>query len=300
MSAQQFKLIHNFEEISARPNFMESVHISQNEDGIKIKDLVGHYQFKERIKCGIAQCGTKHLKGYIVKLTNGFEIVIGHVCGKNNFGVDFTNKEREFNTQRIHAEQYQTLKETFEKLPELQQQFEEVLDQTGRLTFIDIKMGIKRLQTEAFDYWMNQIIKAKVTSKGAITEEQFKTEQEKEIEEEFSQGWGKKQYVRDTKTVTVAVIDEYDLVAQWHEAEKLKAYFERMHREIRNPAGMPNDLFKKLIKDLRGYEHNLDELKRFCTRGNRLFTQENLMKFSLLFNKSDDLSKVRVFAERYA
>ncbi|WHP06342.1 hypothetical protein QLH32_02415 [Acinetobacter corruptisaponis] len=62
------------------------------------------------------------------------------------------------------------------------------------------------LETEAFDYWMNQIIKAKVTSKGAITEEQFKTEQEKEIEEEFSQGWGKKQYVRDTKTVTVAVM----------------------------------------------------------------------------------------------
>ncbi|CAG68982.1 MULTISPECIES: hypothetical protein [Acinetobacter] len=299
MSAQQFKLIHNFEEITSRPNFIDSVHISQNENGVRIKDLVGHYQFKERIKCGIAQCGTKHLKGYIVKLTNGFEIVIGHVCGRNNFGVDFTNKEREFNTQRIHAEQYQALKEIFDKLPELQQQFEEVLEQTGRFTFIDIKMGIKALQNDAFDYWMNQMIKAKITSKGLITEEQFKTEQEKEIDEEFSQGWGKKQYVRDTKTVTLAVIDEYDLVAQWHEAEKLKVYFERIHREIRNPAGMPNDLFKKLIKDLKEYEHNLKELKNFCIRGNRLLTQENLMKLGILFKKPDELRKVKVFAARF-
>lgn len=300
MSEEKFKLIHDFNEILARPHFVESAHISSNDEGIKLKDLLGHYQFKDKVKCGIAQCGTKHQKGYVVKLTDDTEIIIGHVCGKKNFGVDFTDKERQFKAQRIHAEQFQAMKDTFEKLPQLKQKFEEVLTQSGRLSFVEIKKGIKGLQDEAFDYWMKQYIRNRITPNGGVTEEQFKTEQEKEFEEQiYLQEWGKTRIIRDTKTVTLATIDEYSLMAQWHEAEKLKTYFERIHREIRDPAGMPNDVFKKLIYDLREYEHNLAELQSYCKRGNRLLTQENLMKLGLLFHKSDDLRKVREFAERY-
>ncbi|MCU4387978.1 hypothetical protein KTH40_10225 [Acinetobacter haemolyticus] len=300
MSEHKFKLIHNFEEILARPYFVESAHISSGDDGIRLEDLLGHYQFKEKVKCGIAQCGTKHQKGYVVKLTNGTEIIIGHVCGKRKFGVDFTDKEREFKAQRIHADQFQTMKDTFEKLSELKQKFEDVMTQTGKLTFIDIKMGIKSLQSEAFDYWMNQKIKRQVTANGAITEERFKTDQERELEEEVKQGYGRGTSVSDTKVVTVALIDDYDLISQWYEADKLRNYFERMHREIRDPAGMPNDVFKKLIRDLKEYDHNLTLLKSFCVRGNRLLIQENILKFGYLFNKPDELRKVQQFAEKYS
>lgn len=31
----------------------------------------------------------------------------------------------------------------------------------------------------------------------------------------------------DTKTVTIAVIEHFDIVANWHKVEKLKAYFEK-------------------------------------------------------------------------
>lgn len=62
---------------------------------------------------------------------------------------------------------------------------------------------------------------------------------------------------------------------------------------------MQNDAFKKLVYDLRGYENNLAELESYCKCGNRLLTHENLIKLGLLFHKSDDLRKVRQFAEIY-
>lgn len=296
MSEQQFKQIHDFNEILTRPNFIESAVISKEEDGIKLKELVAHYQLKERVKCGIAQCGTKHLMGYVVTLSNGKEIIIGNKCGKNNFGVDFTNKEREFKSQRERAEQHQFIKDTFTKLPELKQTFENVLLQSGPLTFIDIQKAVKGLNGEVFDYWMLQTIRSRVSSNGVITEERFKTEEEREIEEIFNEGMNKS-YVSDTKIVTVAVIEHFDIVANWHKAEKLKAYFEKMHREIRDPAGMPNDVFKNLVKDLRVYDHNLRELREFCTYGNRLLTKENLSKLSVLFNKSNELKKLNAFID---
>lgn len=109
-----------------------------------------------------------------------------------------------------------------------------------------------------------------------FTEERFKTVEEREIEEIFNEGKNKS-YVSDTKTVTIAVIEHFDIVANWHKAEKLKAYFEKIHREIKDPAGMNNDTFKNLVRDLRLYDHNLRELKEFCTYGNR-FLQEQIFQ----------------------
>ncbi|MGK6752517.1 hypothetical protein ACKUV4_000125 [Acinetobacter baumannii] len=71
-----------------------------------------------------------------------------------------------------------------------------------------------------------------VTSNGSIFIDDFKTE---EINAEILSG---RKNISDIKRVLVANIAEYDVIANWHNAEKLKDYFDRLYREIKNPNQM--------------------------------------------------------------
>lgn len=286
---QQYVLIQNLEDILSRVNFVDKAPvIFEGDNGIKLHNIISQYQFREKVKCGISSCGTPHAKGYVVSLSNGQEIMIGHVCGKNNFGVDFTNKAREFRALRTHAEHFQILKSNFEQLPNLKKEFEEMLLRSGRLSFFDIKKGISKLLGDELNYWMVQQIRREVSANGAIYQEVFKTENEMNMEI-YMQAPGKKKRVSETKKVLQAEIESFEIVYQWHEAEKLKNYFDKIHNEIKNPIGIPENSFKKLIKDLRDYKNNFQELRRFCLNGNKLFQKDNLLKLKYLFNKPDEL-----------
>ena len=56
--------------------------------------------------------------------------------------------------------------------------------------------------------------------------------------------------ISDIKRVLVANIAEYDVIANWHNAEKLKDYFDRLYREIKNPNQMDGVAIKALAKSL--------------------------------------------------
>lgn len=300
--SRDFSLIQNVEEIQSRPDFVERVAVAlQGKDGISFGQIVGQYQFRNKVKCGIASCGTQHARGYLVSLSSGQEIMIGHVCGRNNFGVDFTNKAREFRALRVHADQFQTLKSAYEQLTALKAAFEYTLTHTGRLSFVDIKNGIKGLVDGGLNYWMTQRIRNDVSANGMIFEEVFKTKEEKDIERHMKgdDSSERHRYVSDTKKMLVAEIDGFDVVYQWHEAEKLKDYFEKLHREIKNPVGLPDDAFKTLIRKLKDYEQNLQMLRSYCLRGNKLFQRENLLQLKCLFHHSDEIRKIEQFANQY-
>jgi hypothetical protein len=299
---KQYALIQDIGEILSRPNFVEKASVNfASDDGIKLDNIIGQYQFRDKVKCGIASCGTKHAKGYIASLSNGQEIMMGHVCGKNNFGVDFTNKEKEFRALRIHADQFHALKAAYEQLEASRQVFEHTLQHTGKLSFVEIKNGIHGLVGGGLSYWITQTIKNKVSSLGMIFEEVHKTDEEKAIERHMKgdESSDTQRYVRDTKNILVAEIENFDVVYQWHEAEKLKDYFEKIHREIRNPVGMPDDVFKKLVKRMKDYDQNLQELRRFCVRGNKLLKKDNLIKLTCLFRHSDEIRAIEQFARKY-
>lgn len=298
----QYALIQDISEIVSRPNFVKKASvIFAGEDGIKLDNIIGQYQFRDKVKCGIASCGTKHSMGYLVSLSNGQEIIVGHVCGKNNFGVDFSNKAKAFRALRIHADQFQSLKSVYEQLDDLKQTFEHTLQHTGKLSFAQIKTGIDQLIAGGLGYWITQTIKNKVSTLGMIFEEVPKTDEEKEIERHMKgdESSDTQRYVRDTKKMLVAEIENFDVVYQWYEAEKLKAYFEKIHREIRNPVGMPDDAFKTLVRQLKDYEQNLQQLQRFCLHGNKLLRKDNLIQLTCLFRHSDEVRKIEQFASQY-
>jgi len=293
---QHFNLITSFEDIKARPNFIERIVIPKGEavEGV-LNDLVGYYYFRDEVKCGISSCGTKHQKGYIASLNDGHEIIIGHNCGKRYFGISFDEKTTQFEHLKSNANQYVQIKDMFEKLQLLKDNLERILNQSGKLTFLQIKAAIKDFRENALDYWMRKVIDREVSSNGLIYIDEFKTIDE--IKAEKLMG---KTYIRDIKRVLVGNVRDYDVIANWHNAERAKSYFDILYRELIHPNQMSGETIKRVSKKLRSHDQYLRELEEFCIKGNRLFTVENLIQLSVLFTKPHEKKIVEKYANRFA
>ncbi|MFW2056290.1 hypothetical protein [Acinetobacter haemolyticus] len=292
---QHYNLITNFEDIAARPNFMERVVIPKGEkvEGI-LRDLVGYYFFKDEVKCGISSCGTKHQKGYIASLNDGNEIIIGHNCGKRYFGVSFDEKTTQFTHLKNNANQYVQIQSMFEQLPSVKEKYEKVLNQSGRYTFLQLKTAIKEFKETAIDYWMRKVINQEVSSSGLIYIEDFKTEEE--INAEILMG---KKNIRDTKRILKGNVVGYEVIANWHNAERAKSFLETLYKELKHPNQMSGETIKRIAKKIRQHDQYLRELEEYCINGNKLFIPENLIQFAVLFTKKHEQEKIAKYANKF-
>lgn len=292
---QHFNLITNLEDITTRSNYMEKVVIPKGEkvEGI-LSDLVGYYFFKDVVKCGISSCGTKHKKGYIASLNNGNEIIIGHNCGKRYFGVSFDEKTTQFDHLKNNANQYVQIKNMFDKLQLLKENLEKILSHSGKLSFLQIKLAIKDLRGNALDYWMRRVIDREVSSDGLIYIEQFKTNEE--IKAERLMG---RKNISDIKRVLAGNVVDYNIIANWHNAEKAKSYFDILYKELIHPNQMSGETIKRISKKLRSHDQYLRELEEFCIKGNRLFTSKNLIQLAVLFTKQQEQKIIEKYANKF-
>lgn len=65
----------------------------------KLKRVINKYTLPTKGKCGLSNCGTAHNNGYIVETETGKLTNVGHICGKNHFGVSFQTLEKSFNRE---------------------------------------------------------------------------------------------------------------------------------------------------------------------------------------------------------
>ncbi len=84
--------VDSWDDITSRPQFQAELDPKDK----KLKEIIGRYIFKEKIRCGLSNCHTPHTKGYVVTTTDGDETNIGKDCGKTYFGVDFEALHRKF------------------------------------------------------------------------------------------------------------------------------------------------------------------------------------------------------------
>jgi hypothetical protein len=69
-------------------------------DRIQLKEIIGWYSMDVTGPCALTNCGTPHLRGYIVDLGGGRETNIGNLCGKTHFGVVFKRLKDAFRLER--------------------------------------------------------------------------------------------------------------------------------------------------------------------------------------------------------
>ncbi|EJN31901.1 hypothetical protein PMI35_01182 [Pseudomonas sp. GM78] len=83
----------DIESIINRANYHSSLYFSPKHKHRKFGKIVAPYHLKlAKIKCGISDCGTKHLHGYVITTSDGLETNIGKDCGTLHFKADFATE----------------------------------------------------------------------------------------------------------------------------------------------------------------------------------------------------------------
>lgn len=117
--------VENWEEIVARPGFTTDLNPKNHE----LAAILGRYAFAERIRCGLSDCHTPHIRGYIVSTKDGRKTNIGKDCGKNYFGVDFETLTRQFDQDITDKENRERLWSLRFRLEELKSQIDTIRSQ---------------------------------------------------------------------------------------------------------------------------------------------------------------------------
>src|SRR4051812_44395665 len=78
------------EELRKRPDFIEEIDPKQT----KLASLIGKYRFPRLVRCGLSDCHRPNKWGYVGKTVEGYEVMIGHVCGDGRFA-DFQKMRRD-------------------------------------------------------------------------------------------------------------------------------------------------------------------------------------------------------------
>jgi hypothetical protein len=85
--------VETWQDVLELPGYEKDI----NPDQIKLKEIIGYYEFDDEVSCGLSNCHQGHLYGYIVTTHDGRITNIGNVCGKRNFSADFNVLRNQFN-----------------------------------------------------------------------------------------------------------------------------------------------------------------------------------------------------------
>ena len=87
--------INDWQDIFTMSSYTDSLDPAKE----KLKRVINKYTLPTTGKCGLSNCGTAHNNGYIVETETGKLTNVGHICGKNHFGVSFQTLEKRFNRE---------------------------------------------------------------------------------------------------------------------------------------------------------------------------------------------------------
>lgn len=82
--------VKNWEEVTSLVGFVSNLDPSK----YTLDSVIGRYIEHDKVNCGLSNCHTAHIKGFIIKTKEGLLTNIGKDCGKNHLGVDFETMSR--------------------------------------------------------------------------------------------------------------------------------------------------------------------------------------------------------------
>lgn len=105
--------IESWEDVIGRPGFV----IDLDPSTIELKTIIGSYNFKDYVKCGLSSCHQPHGRGYLVTTTDGLETNIGKDCGKKHFSVDFEQMRNAYDRDFRNKERREQLEKLLGRTP---------------------------------------------------------------------------------------------------------------------------------------------------------------------------------------
>jgi hypothetical protein len=84
--------VDSWEDVIGRAGFTDNLDPAEHE----LQAIIGRYIFGDKVRCGLSNCHTPHVYGYLVSTKTGRETNIGKDCGKIYFGIEFTQAAKQF------------------------------------------------------------------------------------------------------------------------------------------------------------------------------------------------------------
>ena len=105
--------IDSWVEVLERPGFVANLDPAT----VELEAIIGSYQFKDYVKCGLSSCHQPHGRGYLVTTKDGQETNIGKDCGKKHFSVDFETMRKAYERDFQNKERREQLETLQAKIP---------------------------------------------------------------------------------------------------------------------------------------------------------------------------------------
>jgi hypothetical protein len=169
--------VATWHEVLQRPGYNGNV----NPEEVTLKAIIGNYVFPSDVPCGLSSCHQGHRRGYLVATNSGVVTNLGHVCGKNYFGVDFESMRRVFDREmriRSYREQLAAFKL---RIPELLDSIDELRSRERGANWVN--RGIRILMSpDGLPHGIRRMLQVMArTSEDRLFIERAMTERERDI-----------------------------------------------------------------------------------------------------------------------
>lgn len=287
-------LIHveNWDEIETRPGFVKNLNPAEH----KLKAIIGRYIFPAWIQCGLSNCHTRHVKGYIVVTESGHETNIGKDCGKKYFGVDFETLSKKFDDD-LEASQNRELLANFAfRLEELEGRIATLRAEDRGADWINRTARTLTAKGKGCPDEVVQRINAMVRSRDpAIAIPREATDKEIEVQEEVERRTIQRPYFISENVGNLsgleALFPENDLrnLLVIGLGDRIKEF---RKVEIQTLTSLQ---LREWSKWTAGVEATLDRAMAVVEAGRRLLTADNIGQFSQVMTTGPDLGQFRGF-----
>ncbi|NOT65811.1 MAG: hypothetical protein HOP06_07280 [Methylotenera sp.] len=267
-------------EIEEIPGYVKGIDPKKH----KLKAIIGSYHLKD-VHCGLS-CNSPHDKGYIAQTQSGAVTNIGHICGKNYFGVDFTTFANQHNRE-VTAKSHRDLLSTFS------------------LQLDDLENEVSQLRHSEFGLdWIYKTSKELINRGGGCPDEVVKAvrvmvksrsivlKKERAANEDEIKAYALAN-AKPLKYVEETMANIYGLEVLFEENDLKKLVIDDVLENIKLFKNLTIDdlIYSELIrwaKWVSSLEGVKEKIQNSMSAGLSLLTQTNLEPFTKIISKSED------------
>lgn len=144
----------------------------------KLKQVVNRYELPTKGKCGLSNCGTAHFRGYIVETESGKLTNLGHICGNNHFGLNFTSLKNKLDKEVDYFNKIESINLAKSNIAEKYRELSEIEDGWKKIESV-----YRTIKSECLDGLYNKLEQMKHSKSSVISTQRKAIESEIELEE---------------------------------------------------------------------------------------------------------------------
>lgn len=288
--------VESMDAVRARPGFNPNLDPAKH----ALDSIIGRYVESDMVICGLSNCRTPHVRGYIVSTKDGQETNIGKDCGKKYFGVDFETQSRRFDRD-IAEKEYRDQMWSFNfQLDALKERIREMRDGDGGADWIQTRTRYLLIPGKGCPEVI-QALRDMIRVRRRTLQITRPASEEEAIQLEVAQGRKVPRPAYITEDLTEvdgieALYPENDL----HELLIMKVAQRIAELEILDIDTLAHKDLRMWVQWIHAVEQTMDNAQKAIAYGRSLLTRANLSPFEHIIQDKRSITPFRKFLESLA